>query len=199
MKSIISIISIFLLSLGAIAAPTKDVVLKVNTVPSPWAKNQLEDKLLTLLSRSNDTRIYSASSLPKDMPEFPLAVHNLDSLINWGLETGHRYLLFVNISNEEIIRKKTFSLPLIFQRYEAVATVRGEIKLVDLSRNKLLIAEPFEIKKRGKRIFQAATDDNIYDPSIHLSPIEKVRFLGELEDKLARHIMSKVSRPLGVR
>lgn len=199
MKLATAVSLILALALPASGAPLKEVVLKVKTSPNPWAENQLEDKLLMRLSRSSDHRIYSAETLSSDLPEFPSATHNLDSLINWGLETGRRYLLFVDITDEKIVRKKTFSLPLIFQRYEVIAVVRGEIRLVDLSRNKLLVAEPFEVKKRGKRIFQAATDDDKYDPAIHLSPVEKIRFLDELGDKLARHIVSKVSRPLGIR
>ncbi len=178
----------------AMASPDFEVVVHIETPPIAWGESHLADKLQTEMSRSTSTRIYMSDQMAEDWPDYPTDRYHIDSLVNWGLETGKRYLLAVYVQSERIERRKTFSLPMIFHRYETIGLAEGEFRFIDLSKRKQLIAESFKIKERGKRVFQGSTDDDINDPDIHLTAYQKIQFLANLEEKLSRHLVKKIRR-----
>jgi hypothetical protein len=67
----------------------------------------------------------------------------------------------------------------------------GVIRIVDASRGRLLAAEPFEIKLKGPRVFQAASDDIADDPTLHIKASDKLLFFAQLEDKLTEWITKR--------
>ncbi|MCK4632865.1 MAG: hypothetical protein KAT79_06305 [candidate division Zixibacteria bacterium] len=178
----------------AMAGPDFEVVVHIETPPIAWGESHLADKLQTEMSRSTSTRIYLSDQMAEEWPDYPTDRYHIDSLVNWGLETGKRYLLAVYVQSERIERRKTFSLPMIFHRYETIGLAEGEFRFIDLSKRKQLIAESFKIKERGKRVFQGSTDDDINDPDIHLTAYQKIQFLANLEEKLSRHLVKKIRR-----
>ena len=178
----------------AVAGKDFEVIVHVEAPPVAWGESHLTEKLQTHLSRSAATRVYRSERMPEETPDFPVDRYHLDSLVNWGLETGKRYLLAVYIQSERIERRKTFSLPLVFHRYETIGLIEGELRFVDIAKGKQLLAESFRIKERDKRVFQASIDDDINDPDIHLTAVQKTHLLDRLEEKLSRHIVKKTRK-----
>ncbi|MDH4155869.1 MAG: hypothetical protein OEW00_01150 [candidate division Zixibacteria bacterium] len=170
------------------------IVIRVDAAPLAWSESKLETKLQKYLTRMPNIRALPHGRQAGPMPAFPEDTFNLDSLVDWGLETGQDYLMLVMVGSERLERRKTFNVPLVFHRYETVGVIEGELRFVDLRKGKLLIAEPFEVNQKGKRIFQAAMDDDVNDPSIHLTASQKIRFFDSLEDKLARRLADKITR-----
>lgn len=180
---------------GAVAFTADfEVAVHIESPPIAWGESHLADKLQADMSRSTATRIYLADQMSEKWPDFPTDRYHLDSLVNWGRETGTRYLLAVYVQSERIERRKTFSLPIVFHRYETIGVVEGEFRFVDVSKGKQLLAESFKVSQRGKRVFQASIDDDINDGDIHLTAYQKVQFLDKLEEKLSRHIVKKIKR-----
>jgi hypothetical protein len=170
------------------------VIIRVDAAPLAWCESKLEIKLQKYLTRVPNIRALSHGHEAGPIPAFPEDRFNLDSLVNWGQETGQDYLLLVLVGSERLERRKTFNVPLVFHRYETVGVIEGELRFVDLRKGKLLLAEPFEVKQKGKRIFQAAMDDDVNDPSIHLTASQKTRFFDRLEEKLAKRLTEKRTR-----
>jgi hypothetical protein len=196
---IVSAISLVALAICAVlqvsssteANPKRDVLLHVETVPSGWAESRLKEKLAVTLGRYADMDITLTSDIDGRMPPFPEASRDFDSLTAWGTKAGGRYLMVVRIAAERFEPRKSFLLPLIFQKYEIFGVVEGELRLIDLQKPRLLAAEPFSTELRGPRILQAAPDDDKYDPDLHLNAVEKVKFLGRLEQAVADQLVTQ--------
>lgn len=189
-----------LVLLAAIAlAQPRDIVLRVDEPAVPYAASRLDQQLIKAFSRDQTARVTSVPPGDETYPRFPNAEYDLDSLANWGTEIGGRFLLTVRVTDERLERRKSFNIPLLFHKWETVGVIAGEIRLFDLMRNKLLVAEPFETVLTGKRVFQASMDDQKYDPDIHLTATEKIRLFEHLQAEAARQIMDMTRAYMGIR
>ena len=96
-------------------------------------------------------------------------------------------------------RRKDIHVPLLFHRYMTVGAIEGELRVVDVSRARLEIAEPFKIEEKGPRAFQATMDDDIHDPDLHLTAAAKVRFFQKLEEELAGMLVKRIGSVIRMR
>ena len=99
--------------------------------------------------------------------------------------------MLVNIEREELQKRKGWTLPFLFHRWETVGLIEGDYRLVDVARKRILVSEPFSVKRRAKAVFQGYVDNNANDPDIKLSAPDKVRFFAYLEDALAAHLIEQ--------
>ncbi len=191
-----------LIPLVAFAVPAqgaaRKLLLQIESPPLAWGQCMLENKINTALSRNPDLRVHSTSAM-SDQPAFPEDHYNLDSLVDWGREMGGRYLLLVAINDERLERRKSFSIPLFVHKYETVGVIRGEMRLLDLQKNRLLAAEPFVTELGGPRQFQGPCDENRNDPGLHITASDKSVFFERLEDKLADHLVTRITKLTGGR
>lgn len=174
---------------AASGATTRRLILQVEQAPAAWTDGHLTEQLVAAFSRNPNLRIVTPDNEGDDHPSFPEDHYNVDSLVDWGTEIGGRYLLVVTVFREELKRRKKFSLPLIFQRWETVGILEGELRLLDLQKRRLLIAEPFSIKKSGSKQIQAEWDNNKNDPSLHLNAMAKDNLFRALELKLVDRLV----------
>lgn len=193
-----SIVALFL-CLGLFAAPAVTasgivVYLHVQSPPVPWADSKLADKLRVRLCQDDAFDVIEVGGRAEQFPPFPSDPCNTERLVDWGQEAGGRYLVMVTVDDERIERRKTFSIPLIVQKYQTVGIVEGNYRLIDVYRGKLLEARSFRIKLDGPRIFQGSMDDDINDPDIHLNAVEKIRFIGRLEDHVAEKLAERFEK-----
>ncbi len=175
-------------------AASRRLILQVEKAPLAWADCDLTEHLVTAFSRDPNLRVITPGTRKDDHPPFPEDQFDIDSLVDWGTEIGGRYLLIVSIQREGLERRKTFGLPLVFQRWETVGILEGELRLLDLQKRRLLVAEPFEIKKSGSRQIQAAWDNNKSDPSLHLAAPQKKNLFRTLELRLADQLVDDFSK-----
>ena len=180
-------------------AGSRGLLLSVNTAPVAWSDGGIYEKLERELTRSEALRVYKTDDLRDERPAFPENRYDLDSLMNWGLEIGERYLMVVDVYREGIENRKSFNIPLIFHKYETVGVIEGDIRFIDLQRGKLMLSEPFKVELKGPRIFQGSMDDNPNDADIHLTAPEKLVFIDRLESRLAEELVQKVKDFIGSR
>ena len=193
------LVFIFLVGSCSLTANSRLVLLHVDEAPLAWGDSQLTDKLMIRLSRLDNLQVQAVNEPSPHQPAFPREWTNNDSLLNWGMELGGRYLMVIKVQQERLENRKGFSLPLVFHKYETVGIVSGEIRFLDLSRGKLLMAEPFKIELKGPRIIQGSFDDNENDPDIHIKASKKTIFFSQLEDKAAEELVRKITRLTGGR
>ena len=179
--------------LGSFAlASSRRIVVHVGTAPLAWADSRVDYEILTELSRQAGLKVVDTDRLGDECPPLPQNGYDPEAWLDWGTEIGGRYLLVVDIEREVLERQKTFSIPIICQRWETVALIEGELKLFDLQKRRVLTSESFEKKLSGARQFQGSTDDNRSDPSLHLTASDKSRLFRNLESELARKLTKRV-------
>ena len=176
------------------AAATIPLILQVEDVPLAWGDCQLTDRLITVLSRNPDLQVIVPEANSPEYPSCPKTNENTDSLLNWGEALGGRYLLAVVVDREALERCKTFSVPVLFHRWETMAVIAGELRLVDLQKRRLILAEPFEERVSAARQFQSSCEDNEVDPDLHVTAADKSVLFQNLETTLAEHLVQKIAR-----
>ncbi len=170
----------------------RSAVLMVNSAVSADCETSMADKLMAELSRNGNGEIIRVEALAESMPAFPSDIYSTDSLANWGMASGKRYVVIVDIEYEGFQKQKTFNIPLVVSKYENVGVVTGELRIVDVSRKRVVLSEQFTFEKEAKRIFQASVDDDINDADLHVSAPAKIRFFSSLETELARELAGKI-------
>ena len=184
---------------GRPSGTNQTIILHVDMPGLAWSGSTFETKLVRHLSRNANLNVVTSSSGTVPRSEFPLDRCNADSLKNWGMEIGGHYLLTVEVHNEWLETAKSFHLPLVFHKYETAGVIEGELRLIDLTRGKQLGKEPFTIRQKGPRAFQATMDDDINDPDLHLTAFDKVRFFDRLEEKAAKYVVDWVGKQIRLR
>ncbi len=178
---------------GPSLAASRSILVHVLVPPLPWNVSVLEPSLVRHLSRHQNGQILTTSPAAVTTPDFSDGRYCVDSLSAWGERAGAQYLLMVEVDKETLQTRKVFNLPLLCHLYQAYGIIEGEVRLLDVSRRKLLIAESFRVEHKGPRIFQATTDGDVNDPDLHLSAPAKQRFFSELEEKLAGRLARRVA------
>lgn len=189
------LIVLSLMFAGQTRSSSTVILLNVNQAEVAWADPDLSGKLERRLTTELGLEVLSAGE-NSGLPPAPQDCCHTDSLVNWGLEAGARYLLLIDISSERLERKKTFNLPLIFHKYETVGVILGEIRIYDVLRHRLLMSQPIEFEMEAKRVFQGAMDGDRNDPAIRLNAIQKINFISKLEEKLAERLTDRVRKAL---
>ncbi len=177
----------------------RTAVLKVNSSVSAQCETNLADKLMAELSRNGNGEIIKVEALAESMPAFPSDIYSTDSLANWGVESGKRYVVIVDIEYEGFQKQKTFNIPLVVSKYENVGVVIGELRIVDVSRKRVILSEQFTFEKEARRVFQASIDDDINDADLHVSAPAKIRFFSSLETELAKELAGKIKSVTSLR
>jgi hypothetical protein len=184
---IFTLAAVIMLTTAVEAGPV--VLLKVNEPPAAWSEIGVGEKLALRLSRDPALRVVSVGDTDDHLPPFPNDQYNVDSLVDWGLAAGGQYLLLVDVHHERLERRKTWQLPLFFHKYVTMGVIDGEVRLVDLVRGELVLAEPFRQEKEARRIFQGSPDDDIGDPDLHVPAPGKQVFFDRLEHKLCDELL----------
>lgn len=191
--------TVLVLATAAAASTDREIIVSVDAVPLAWGDSRVAAKLQRYLSRDGNLSVSLAGEDDSGRPAFPADRYNIDSLMNWGREVGGRYLMLVDVTAERLERRKSFHVPLVFHKYQTVGIIEGEFRLLDLTRGRVLTAEPFQMERKGPRIFQGTMDDDINDPDLHLTASRKVVFFDELETGLCRRLAEKVGHLVGRR
>lgn len=174
------------------AGTTRDIILHLTPAPSAWSSQNLQEKVIERLTRQRNWRVRLAQEQEPDFPGAPATNWNADNLMDWGSEIGGRYLLIIKVQSERLERRKTFSIPLIFHRWEVFGVIVAEIRLFDIKHRRVLLAEPIKIELKGPRIFQAHPDADRYDADIHITAPDKIAFFDRLERRFAAAINNRI-------
>lgn len=196
MRVIILIVTAMITFQCAIAANQTErlVLLQVQEKPNAWADSRICERLRTALTRDQAVSVAPLQA-GQDREKFLARIPGLDSLLTWGREQGGQYLVCLWSVSERLERRKSFQVPLIFHKWEVVGVIDGEIRVIDLTRGKQVLAEPFEVELHGPRAIQATMDDTKNDPDLHISAPDKTQFMNQLEDKAITKLLLKI-RPL---
>lgn len=200
MKKIICTIVFIIIAAGITAMPgKKKIFIKVFSPELAWADSQIESKIARTFSSQSNIVVQMIDDDNSTEPRFPKNYFDSDVLIEWGKESGGRYLMIVDVQSERIEKRKSFNLPLIFHKYQTYGIIEGEFRIFDVERGKLLSVRTFKVEEKGSRIFQATMDDDINDPDLHITAPAKITFFSKLEDKFVAELKKKTKVYFGLR
>jgi hypothetical protein len=193
MRRLICILLLAVMAVPAIAGtnPGRLVLLSVKQSDNPWSDNRLFERLQTALTRDQNWRV---ESIPSYEPQAsrPDQWPSADSIIALGRDLGGQYAVCLAVYDQRIERRKSFHVPLIFHKWEAVGVMKGEFRVIDLLRGKQVKTETFEIELHGPRVLQATMDDTKFDPDITMTVSEKALMFEGLEEKLVSELLPKI-------
>ena len=189
LKLILPLLLVALAAENSAAAAT--ILLKVNPPPAAWSTVGIDEKLTLRMSRDSALRVITVDDDDR-LPLFPADSYNLDSLVQWGQQVGGQYLMVVDVHHERLERRKSWQIPLFFHKYTTVGIIDGEVRLIDLVDGELLVSQSFRREQKARRTFQAAPDDDINDPDLHMTAPAKTVFFDRLEDKLCDQLLESL-------
>lgn len=179
-----------ILPLAAWAGP--NILLKVTPAKTAWSAGGIEEKLIIRMSRDTAYQVVSVNGDSRGLPSFPRDKYNVDSLVRWGLEVGGQYLMLVDVHDERLERRKTWHIPLFFQKYVTVGVISGELRLIDLDQGIQLVSLPFVTEQEAKRVFQASPDDDINHPNLHMTAPDKLVFFDQMENRVCDQLLESI-------
>ncbi len=191
---------LIILAVSLAAMPgKKKIFIKVFSPENAWTDSQIESKIARSFSSQTNIVVEMIDDDNSAEPRFPKNYFDSDLLLEWGKESGGRYVMVVDVQSERIETRKSFHLPLIFHKYQTYGIIEGEFRIIDIERGKLLSVKTFKVEEKGSRIFQATMDDDINDPDLHITAPAKIMFFSKLEDKLVAELKKKTKVYFGLR
>lgn len=125
------------------------------------------------------------------LPEPPRTRFNLEHLVEWGQETGVRYIIYLQVSDRSIARERNISIPFLLSRYVVEGRLDGAYSLIDTQRRKAIGTWNLRTSLPGPQQWQVV-DDYRDDPGLHIPAPQKLVFLRKLEEKGAAEIIQNV-------
>lgn len=162
------------------------VSVRLERAASPWGVSQLDSLLVRELNREPNT----SALISRDWstpPVWPGEVADSSHLPD--------YQITISLTDQRLERRKSFSVPLLFQKYEVFGVMSGELRVVNQRTGKQLLAESLLFEKHGPRIFQGSAEDDKHDPDLHQTPLEQLHFFQACEYELTKIIVDRV-RPM---
>ncbi len=190
------LVILLIVSASVVHAAPRQILLHVQQPELAYSEPVLERLIMVELSRNYDLRVISSATLGDQMPAFPKALYDVDSLIDFGREVGSRYLMQVVVDKERLETRSAFGIPLILKRYKRVGVIEGEFRIYDLQRGRLLLAEPFSKQIKAASATQIQPDDNPHVASLRIPASEKEQLFTKLEQSLAKELVKKVFKKL---
>jgi len=191
-KAVIILIFV-IVSAGATAQARDAVIVNLELPENPWADVRLDDKLEFYLATVGRSPIIRIKGDLRDSLGWNSHTPSIDELIDQGKRLNGRYLVDIFIDRIDIEKRKATVIPQAAFRYRVFGVISGVIRVIDLSRSRLVRTKKldYEIKASDRWRFG---DDDINDADLHISASDKILLFDELEEKAARGIFREITR-----
>jgi len=187
-------IALVLLCLTAAGASTQNHAKTVGVILERPRQDipdfRLIERLVDRLARVNGMTLVVPHE-DTSLPASPDVRYDLSRIIEWGDETGCRYVIYLQIDDRRIDLHKQVSIPFILSHYVVEGRLEGMYTLVDLRRGRAVMTKRLSTTITGPHKWQAI-DDYPQDPDLHIPAPDKIRFLRRLEERAAQDIFEAV-------
>jgi hypothetical protein len=194
MNAVRSIVIAVLLLVLAATSPagqtTRITMVLVNGPELGWSEPAFAEKLERLLGRRKNFELVSpleARALAEELQ----GRFSREYLVDWGLHTDCRYIIWCDIVREELEVERGFSLPFVLNQKRVAAHLELEYRVVDCFRGRLLSAETIKRKTYGPSSMQFF-ENNDADPDLYFSYLDKKRLFDELESSAAAEVFAEL-------
>lgn len=190
--TILTLLLTLLLTASAWAQTERVLMVLVNGPEAGWPEQDIQRRLEQLLTSRNKFELLPAIEAEM-LAEKMNGRFSKAELIEHGLQLDCRYIIWCDITREELTIERGFSLPFLVNQRRVTATLKLEYRVVDCYRGRLLVADEIEKRKYGPSSAQFL-DDTDADANLYLGYLERKRLFDELEDDAARTMFAELER-----
>lgn len=186
---IVALACLFLTS--SVIAENK-IVVNVDLPPCPYHDSRMDSKLYDLLSTIDLTEIvYTDSADAYQLANDDRMI--FDDILAIGQKHNGRYLVDIDVERIDIERRKITIIPLFFYRYRVFGVLSGTLKVVDVSRKRIMETKLIDFEVKAADQWQVY-DDDPDNPALLLPADKRVILLDEVDDKAANGIFEDIKK-----
>lgn len=183
---------------GALRAGESVMALHVDQSAVSWGDSELTGRLLDRLSGANGLEVRVVSADVWGGGTSGVGFFSVSSVVEYGLESGARYIVEITNVRTDLAVRKGLSIPLVLSRYSAVGVISGTLRIVDCERGRLIHQEDFEVTKRSRSDWQVF-ENNPHSGKLQTPASEKPALLEALEWRAAERLANTILRKLKLR
>ncbi|MFH2055542.1 MAG: hypothetical protein ABIJ61_06265 [bacterium] len=173
-------------------ATTRVTMVLVNGPELGWSEPQFAEKLQRLIGRRANFELVSPLEA-RELSEKLEGRFSREYLVDWGMHTDCRYIVWCDIVKEELKVERGFSLPFVLNQKRVAACLELEYRLVDCFRGRLLSAEKVERKCYGPSAMQFLNNSDV-DPDLYFSYLDQKNLFDDLETSAAEEVFAELER-----
>ncbi len=113
-----------------------------------------------------------------------------DLLARGQMQNGH-YLVDIKVDRIDMEKRKWTLIPMIFWRYRVYAVLTGTMRILDISRGRMIKTEKIKFDIRAADDWQLI-DENEHDPALSIPADEMTNLFDRLDDKAASKLFEEI-------
>ncbi len=170
----------------AVSVAQDGILVSVKIRDYPYADSHIADKLSLSLSPFENVQVFE-TEYPTGPPD------GFDRLIALGRERKVRFLAELFIDRMDISSRKQTIVPLILYRYRIYGGIVGMLRIIDITKERVIQLENLKIDLKATDQWQIF-DDDANDPALNIPADQKTALFDRLEDEVAKQFWEKVRR-----
>lgn len=171
---------------------TKVTMVLVNGPKLGWAEPGFDAKLERMIGGRPGMELVSPLEA-RELSEELEGRFSSKELVDWGLHTDCRYIIWCDIVHEDLQVERGFKFPFIVNQKRVAARLEIEYRLVDCFRGRLLLSDKIKRKSYGPSSMEFI-DDSGADPDLYFSYLEKKRLFDEMETSAASEVFAELEK-----
>ncbi len=188
-KLIISFIFIYIFAFCGIVSANDGIVVNLRIPENPWADSRLAEKLDMYMSAISHVPIVRNDIT--DTIFVNVGGESFQDLLARGqMQNGH-FLVDIKVDRIDLEKRKWTLIPMIFWRYRLYAVLTGTIRILDISRGRMVKTEKIEYDIRAADSWQLI-DENENDPALSIQADEMTDLFDRLEDMAASKLYEEI-------
>jgi hypothetical protein len=113
-----------------------------------------------------------------------------DLLARGQLQNGH-YLVDIKVDRIDLEKRKLTLIPMIFWRYRVYAVLTGTVRILDISRGRMVKSQKIKYDIRAADQWQLI-DNNENDPALSIPADEMTNLFDRLDEKAALKLFEEI-------
>jgi hypothetical protein len=183
------LIFIFSFVLWTTATAGGGIVVNLRIPQNPWADSHLGERLDTYMS--DITRVPITRNNIDDSTYRDIGGESFQDLMARGkMQDGH-FLVDIKIDRIDLERRKCTFIPMLFWRYRTYAVLTGRLRILDVSRGRMVKNRAITYEIKAVDNWQLV-DDNEFDPALSIPADEISNLFSCLEDKAAANLYKEI-------
>ncbi len=190
MKSLITpIIFIFILAFCGTVAAGDGIVVNLRTPKNPWADSHLAEKFDIYLSEISHVPIVRNDI--SDTIFVDVAGELYQDLLARGRMQNAHFLVDIKIDRLDLEKRRWTLIPMLFWRYRIYAILTGTMRILDVSKGRMVKNKKLEYRVRVADSWQLI-DENEHDPTLSIPASEMTDLFNRLEDQAALKLYKEI-------
>jgi hypothetical protein len=188
---VFTLIVILMWPVGGTLLAANGITINLRLPETAWSDSRLGERLDMFLSDINRVPITRFGPFENIAPVG--VASSFEELLEFGRRQGDRFLVDITIDRIDLEQRKTTIFPCLFFRYRTYAVITGKLRVLDITRERMISHKDIDYEIKASDQWQAM-DDNPYDPALHIPTDEKIILFAKLEDEAASRLYKEIKK-----